>query len=107
LEAPCRPCDGQRDAADVVALVNAHRAQVGCGARSVSGELASFAQSWSETQAAEQRMGHSDLGFPGSRRAENVARGYDSAAAVVDGWMDSPGLEHHSLASVAAPAGQP
>lgn len=43
----------------------------------------------SDGSSAGQRIG--EAGFSGSGWGENIAAGYTTAAAVVDGWMTSPG----------------
>ncbi|MBO4206358.1 CAP domain-containing protein [Micromonospora echinofusca] len=86
----------------VVTLVNQERAKAGCGAVTINANLATAAQLHSDDQAARQQMSHT--GSDGSdfvqraKRAgyqypigENVAMGYETAAAVMDGWMNSPG----------------
>ncbi|MEH1014489.1 CAP domain-containing protein [Micromonospora sp. CPCC 206060] len=86
----------------VVTLVNQERAKAGCGAVTINANLATAAQLHSDDQAARQQMSHT--GSDGSdfvqraKRAgyqypigENVAMGYETAAAVMEGWMNSPG----------------
>lgn len=89
-------------AQQVVTLVNQERAKAGCGAVTINSQLTTAAQLHSEDQAAHQKMSHD--GSDGSdfvtraKRAgyqyaigENVAYGYETAAAVMEGWMNSPG----------------
>ncbi|WP_407566871.1 CAP domain-containing protein [Polymorphospora sp. A560] len=86
----------------VVAIVNQRRAEAGCGAVRTNADLAKAARLHSEDQAAHNRMSHegSNGSSPwqraeqaGYQRAisENVAAGYRTPAAVMEGWMNSPG----------------
>lgn len=95
--------------AEVLALVNEERAAVGCPALTVNAMLTKAAQDHSEDMAAHSTMSHtgSDGSGPGQRitragyqwstYAENVAYGYDTAAKVMDGWMNSPGHKRNIL----------
>ncbi|MFD9304080.1 CAP domain-containing protein [Streptomyces sp. NPDC060048] len=95
--------------AEVLALVNKERAAVGCPVLTVNGKLTKAAQDHSEDMAAHSNMSHtgSDGSDPGQRitragyqwstYAENVAYGYDTAAKVMDGWMNSPGHKRNIL----------
>ncbi|MFB4301541.1 CAP domain-containing protein [Actinomadura sp. NTSP31] len=86
----------------VVALTNAERAKVGCDALRVDRRLVTAARAHSADMAAHDYFDHDspngdspwmrmrEAGYVGPG-AENIARGYATAAAVVDGWMDSPG----------------
>ncbi|MEU8683124.1 peptidoglycan DD-metalloendopeptidase family protein [Streptomyces sp. NPDC048611] len=76
---------------EVLKLVNAERAKAGVGNLVADKALDDYATKWSKRQAAEGRMFHSGLDFPGSPKGENVAKGYESAEAVMKGWMSSPG----------------
>ncbi|MFV2088564.1 CAP domain-containing protein [Micromonospora sp. LOL_021] len=86
----------------VLALVNAARDDNGCGAVTINDQLAEAARLHSEDQATNNDMSHegSDGSDPWerARRAgyeqaigENVAAGYPTAEAVMEGWMNSPG----------------
>lgn len=92
----------------VVAIVNRERAAAGCGPVQINAELATAAQRHSEDQAANNNMSHT--GSDGSsfveraRRAgyqspigENVAMGYRTPEAVMDGWMNSDGHRRNIL----------
>lgn len=94
--------------AQVVAIVNQERAAAGCGAVVVNGQLATAARRHSQDQAANNTMSHT--GSDGSsfveraRRAgyqnpvgENVAMGYRTPDAVMNGWMDSDGHRRNIL----------
>lgn len=95
--------------AEVLALVNKERAAVGCPALTVNEKLTKAAQAHSEDMAAHSNMSHtgSDGSDPGTRitragyqwstYAENVAYGYDTAAKVMEGWMNSPGHKRNIL----------
>lgn len=86
----------------VVAIVNQRRAEAGCGTVRTNTNLAKAARLHSEDQAAHNKMSHegSNGSSPwqraeqaGYQRAisENVAAGYRTPAAVMEGWMNSPG----------------
>ncbi|MEV6837028.1 CAP domain-containing protein [Streptomyces sp. NPDC051133] len=89
--------------AQVVQLVNAERAKVGCSPLTVNAELTKAAQAHSADMAAHRNMSHtgSDGSSPGDRitgagydwssYGENVAYGYGTPAQVMAGWMNSPG----------------
>ncbi|MDR6317315.1 uncharacterized protein YkwD [Actinoplanes couchii] len=83
-------------------LVNVERAEHGCGALKVNAQITAAARAHSAYMAQTGTFSHTGKG--GSRfstriknagyakpSAENIAWGYQSAAAVVDGWMKSPG----------------
>ncbi|MGW4508532.1 CAP domain-containing protein [Streptomyces sp. NPDC004436] len=96
-------------AAEVLALVNQERAAAGCQALTLNAKLTKAAQDHSADMASHSNMSHtgSDGSDPGQRitRAgytwstygENVAYGYGSAKAVMDGWMNSPGHRQNIL----------
>ncbi len=100
-------------AAQVVSLVNAHRAQLGLQALVVSPALGAAATWKARDMAAYGYMEHDDLapdartaqdritacGYPQAGWAEDIATGYATAQAVVDGWLGSP--EHR--ANIEAP----
>jgi uncharacterized protein YkwD len=93
-------------ATQVVALVNAHRVGMGLTPLVVSPTL-SAAATWKARHMANYRyMDHDDpappvdrtagerfvaCGYPTATWGENIAEGYATAQAVVDGWLDSPG----------------
>ncbi|MEV3926225.1 CAP domain-containing protein [Actinomadura coerulea] len=88
--------------ASVVSLTNAERAKHGCPALRTDARLVTAARRHSADMAANnyfdhtsrngdspwKRMGDAGYGSPG---AENIAKGYPTASAVMKGWMDSPG----------------
>ncbi|MFE2045349.1 CAP domain-containing protein [Streptomyces sp. NPDC059477] len=89
-------------AAEVVRLVNAERAKVGCSPVAANSALSGLAQDFSEDMAARGFFDHTDPdgASPWDRAAaagisdlggENIARGQADAAAVMDAWMNSDG----------------
>lgn len=92
----------------VVAIVNRERAAAGCGAVQINAALATAARLHSQDQAATNNMSHT--GSDGSsfveraRQAgyqnpigENVAMGYRTPDAVMQGWMNSDGHRRNIL----------
>ncbi|MEU1683811.1 CAP domain-containing protein [Micromonospora sp. NPDC005707] len=87
----------------VVDLVNQERAKAGCKALTVDDKLTLAAQRHSQDQADHKKMSHdgsdgSDVGdrldrvgYAWRSYGENVAWNQQSAAAVMDAWMNSPG----------------
>ncbi|MBW0132717.1 CAP domain-containing protein [Pseudonocardia abyssalis] len=98
--APRRAAGGP--AAQVVELTNAERADAGCDPLVTDPRLAAAAQGHAEDMSAggyfdhvsrdgrrfDDRIGAQGYPSPGG---ENIARGQETAAEVVQGWMDSPG----------------
>lgn len=89
-------------ATEVVTLTNAERQKAGCPPLSNNRTLRLVATAHSEDMAARDFFSHTnpDGQDPGDRAAaagydgyagENIAMGYRSAEAVVEGWMDSSG----------------
>jgi uncharacterized protein YkwD len=93
-------------AAQVVDLINVHRAEMGLKALSVSPTLTAAATWKARHMAAYGYLTHDDPGPPMQRTAgdrmaacsypqatwgENIAMGYTTAQAVVDAWLASPG----------------
>ncbi|MGV9264797.1 CAP domain-containing protein [Kitasatospora sp. NPDC003701] len=90
-------------AQQVVDLVNAQRAQHGCGPLTADTRLATAAQGHSEDMAARNYFDHASpegqhadhrieaTGYRWSSWGENIARGQKDPAAVMDAWMNSPG----------------
>ncbi|MFF1909335.1 CAP domain-containing protein [Kitasatospora sp. NPDC058218] len=90
-------------AQQVVDLVNAQRAQHGCGPLTADPRLAAAAQGHSEDMAARNYFDHASpegrhadyrieaTGYRWSSWGENIARGQKDPAAVMDAWMNSPG----------------
>ncbi|RKS76131.1 uncharacterized protein YkwD [Actinomadura pelletieri DSM 43383] len=93
---------GSAAEAAVVALTNAERAKEGCKPLRVDERLVTAARRHSADMAANgyfdhtsrngdspwKRMEAAGYSSPG---AENIAKGYATAEAVMKGWMDSPG----------------
>lgn len=117
------PPPGGGVAADILAAVNAHRAAgATCGgtARPPVGALALdpslndaagvhaldmatndfFSHTGSDGSSPFDRI--DAAGFPGGAQGENIAAGYGTAAAVVAGWMDSPGHCNNIMGSAYA-----
>jgi len=104
---PAPPATSPAEA--VVALTNNERALYGLPPLQIDGRLMLAAQRHSEDQAAMNRMTHTGsdgsnvgvrldrVGFAYRSWAENVAYGYGDAAAVVAGWMNSPGHRANNL----------
>lgn len=101
--APDDPPDGSDGLATaVVELTNVERVRHGCPELRVDDRLTAAAQGHSEDMAERNYFSHEspEGEGPGERAraegypwwsGENIARGYRTAAAVVDGWMDSEG----------------
>jgi hypothetical protein len=91
------------DDSDVLALVNAHRANNGLAPLCLNSMLSAAAYAHSADMSAQNYFDHIGLngstpwdriaasGYQGGTMAENIAMGYPSAASVVQGWIDSPG----------------
>ena len=105
---PSWPADRADLAAQVVTLVNAHRAQLGLVALVVSPTLTASAEWKARNMAAFDYLDHDDpapdsrtadervaaCGYPAAEWGENIATGYATAQAVVDAWLASP--EHRA-----------
>jgi uncharacterized protein YkwD len=100
------PADHADLAAQVVTLVNAHRAKLGLTALVVSPTLTAAATWKARHMAAYRYMDHPDpgprvartvaqrfaaCGYSQATWGENIASGFSSARAVVNGWLNSPG----------------
>ncbi|WP_435109166.1 CAP domain-containing protein [Nocardiopsis synnemataformans] len=92
----------------VVTLVNAERADAGCGPLRVDPRLAAAAQEHSEDMDRRDYMSHEspEGEGPGDRAdrhgydawgAENVAKGQTSPQQVMDAWMNSDGHRRNIL----------
>jgi uncharacterized protein YkwD len=102
------PADRADLAAQVVTLVNVHRAQLGLVALVVSPTLTAAAEWKARDMAAYTYLDHDDpapdsrtaaerviaCGYPATEWGENIGMGYASAQAVVDAWLASP--EHRA-----------
>jgi uncharacterized protein YkwD len=93
-------------AAQVVGLVNAHRAELGLQPLLISATLTDAATWKARHMAAYRYMDHDDpappvartagerlaaCGYPQAAWGENIAEGYKTAQAVVNGWLGSAG----------------
>src|SRR5262249_43820297 len=87
----------------VVTLTNAERAKAGCHPLQANAKLRAAAYGHSADMSENNYFQHDSkdgrtfadrikaAGYSYSAAAENIAEGYSTAAAVVDGWMNSPG----------------
>ncbi len=87
----------------VLTLVNSERAKAGCSALTANSTLASVARAHSADMAARRYFSHTNpdgkspfdrmraAGYSGRLMGENIAAGYRTAAAVMEGWMNSSG----------------
>ncbi|MDA0564027.1 CAP domain-containing protein [Streptomonospora sp. S1-112] len=96
------PAEPSSLAMAVVEIANDERADAGCDPLHVDPRLTAASQGHADDMAARDYMAHeTPEGVGPQERAaeagyqawsgENVAAGYSSAEAVMDGWMDSPG----------------
>jgi uncharacterized protein YkwD len=88
---------------EVLALVNQHRLEAGCGPLQLNPQLTTAAQLHSEDMGRTGRVSHigsngstfgeriKATGYVYSRAAENVAAGQSSAQSVMAAWMNSAG----------------
>ncbi|WP_020392986.1 CAP domain-containing protein [Kribbella catacumbae] len=95
--------------AQVLQLTNNERAKSGCGPLRTNSALTRAADLHATDMVARHYFDHTSLdgrspfdrmkaaGFKGGAMAENIAVGYKSAAAVVDGWMKSEGHRRNIL----------
>ncbi|MFK4088616.1 CAP domain-containing protein [Kribbella sp. NPDC020789] len=89
--------------AQVLTLTNAERAKAGCGPLRTNSALIKAAEAHASDMVDHHYFAHDSqdgrspfdrmkaAGFKGGAMAENIAVGYSSPAAVVKGWMNSPG----------------
>ena len=103
VPAPSWPANRADLAAQVVTLVNAHRVQLGLVPLVLSPTLTATAEWKARNMAAYGYMDHDDpapdartanervaaCGYPAAAWGENIASGYATAQAVVDGWLAS------------------
>lgn len=95
--------DRDPEVALFVDLMNDHRELVGCPRLTWNDEVASVAQLHSADMAERDFFDHTNpdgespfdrlqnAGIDYSGAAENIAWGYNTAEAVLDGWLNSPG----------------
>ena len=88
---------------DFVSLMNAHRTSVGCDPLMWNPGVAAVAQAHSEDMVARAYFSHDNpdgespfdrlqaAGISYRGAAENIAYGYPTAGAVLEGWLNSSG----------------
>ena len=99
-----KPVGGSGPAeSQVLDLTNQERAKAGCGPLRTNKALTQAAEAHAADMVDQHYFAHDSLdgrspfdrmkaaGFRGGAMAENIAVGYSTAAAVVQGWMNSPG----------------
>ena len=102
------PAPAGDDGSRVLALVNEARAGAGCGAVTADAGLTGVSRAHSAAMRDQDFFGHTDLAGRSpfvraeqagvtNARAENIARGQQDAAAVVQAWLDSPGHRQNIL----------
>lgn len=84
--------------ADVIRLTNDYRVKRGLDPLEPDPRLLAAAEDWSRTMAKGDFFRHSktaaqidEFGYDARGWGENIAAGYPTAKAVVDGWIKSPG----------------
>ncbi|KAJ3373194.1 hypothetical protein GGF31_001186 [Allomyces arbusculus] len=104
-------------AAPLLTLVNAYRASVGSPPVCIVASLTAAAEAHSRDMATNQYFAHNDqngtspfdrmltFGYSFNAAAENIAYGYVSPAAVMQGWIASPGHERNLRNAVYAHMG--
>ncbi|MFE7773533.1 sigma-70 family RNA polymerase sigma factor [Streptomyces sp. NPDC057445] len=97
------PATPSGTADQVIALVNTERSKAGCGPVSNNDKLATAAGNHSADMAARDFFDHTNpdgkdpgdritaTGYRWSTYGENIARGQQTPASVMDSWMNSPG----------------
>ena len=95
--------------AQVLSLTNAERAKGGCGPLRTNSALTKAAEAHAADMVDRHYFAHDSLdgrspfdrmkaaGYRGGAMAENIAVGYKSPAAVVEGWMNSEGHRKNIL----------
>ncbi|WP_432946116.1 CAP domain-containing protein [Kribbella sp. CA-253562] len=93
----------------VLQLTNAERQKAGCGPLKSNSALTRAAEAHAADMVDNHYFDHTSqdgrspfdrmkaAGFRGGAMAENIAVGYSSAAAVVEGWMNSEGHRKNML----------
>lgn len=86
-----------------VSLLNDHRASVGCSTLRWNGDVAEVALAHSHDMIDRDFFDHTNpdgdspadrlrsAGIDYRRMAENIARGFETGASVLDAWLGSPG----------------
>ena len=106
------------DLEEFVSLLNSYRVSVGCAPLAWDGRVAAVAEAHSQDMVARDFFSHTnpdgdspwdrlgDAGISFTLAAENIAWGYTSGEAVLNGWLGSPGhraniencaLTHHGV----------
>ncbi|WP_204357843.1 CAP domain-containing protein, partial [Streptomyces sp. ICC1] len=95
--------------AQVIALVNSERAAAGCGPLKDDPQLRAAAQGHSDDMARRNFFSHSNpdgadpgkrttaAGYRWSTYGENIAKGQQTPAQVMDSWMKSQGHRENIL----------
>ncbi|MEI8412638.1 MULTISPECIES: CAP domain-containing protein [unclassified Kribbella] len=95
--------------AQVLSLTNAERSKAGCGPLRMNSALTEAAEAHAADMVDRHYFAHDSLdgrspfdrmkaaGYTGGAMAENIAVGYQSPAAVVEGWMNSDGHRKNIL----------
>lgn len=103
-ESPNAPVQQQ-----ILTLINDNRRAHGCGSVTLDRRLIEAANGHAADMARHDYFAHespdgqgagdrvTDAGYNWKHYGENIARGVDSAYAVVDGWMHSPEHRHNIL----------
>ena len=90
-------------AGQVISITNARRAEAGCGPVASQPQLTRAAQGHAVDMARNNYFSHTgldgrlpwdraaDAGFTGRGIGENIAKGYQNAGSVMEGWMNSSG----------------
>ncbi|MGW1818710.1 sigma-70 family RNA polymerase sigma factor [Streptomyces sp. NPDC002125] len=98
-----KPSSAPSVAEQVIALVNTERAKEGCGSVSANSLLTTAASRHSADMVARDYFSHTSpdgtdpgaritaAGYRWSTYGENIAKGQQTAAAVMDSWMNSSG----------------
>lgn len=86
---------------EILSLVNLHRTSLGLSTLSIDDQYASaFAVDHTEYMIEKEQINHDNFGYRSEGIkyhdnaqvvGENVAYGYDTAEAVVNAWLNSPG----------------
>lgn len=97
--------------AEVLRLVNVERSKAGLAPLKMSTELSNVARMKSQDMADKNYFSHTSptygspfdmmkqFGINYTAAGENIAKGYSSAEAVMNGWMNSPGHKANILSS--------
>jgi uncharacterized protein YkwD len=99
----CNPATNAAIESQIVQLINQQRSNQGLPALSVNNKLTNAARGHSKDMACNDFFSHNSpttggagnriaaQGYSASAWGENIAAGYGTASAVVNGWMDSSG----------------